>query len=1112
MSGLIPLASALLYALLLFAVAAIVDRRSGRAVPPALRLSSYTLALGVYCSSWTFFGTVGSAASDGWHFLAIYVGPIVLFLAAPRLLERLIHAVRDEGATSISDFIGSRFGNSRGVAALVTTLAAFGTIPYIALQLRSVGRTYAEIAGGDPAGPMMLTAIILAVFAILFGTRRYVASGRSDGVLNAVAVESLVKLLALVAVAIFAVVLLSRAPPEIRDTGWRTFAANFRTGQFNLDFLLVSLISMAAIICLPRQFYVTVIGAHEPEDPRKVRWAFAGYLVIVCAVIVPIALAGMTLLSPTQSPDLYVLSLASRNEPLTLLVFLGGFSAATGMVIVETIALSTMISNDLVAPLLLRNRRVSGEGNIGGLMLLVRRLAIGVIVGGALAYALLIPPNQSLASIGLIAFAAMAQFAPALLLALRGKHKNAGDALALQAGLTVGLCLWFYTLFFPAIAEPSLLASLSQGWFDPNNLLGLWGLSPVAHGVVWSLGANLAVFLILSMRKVRAPLQGFRLRTGVGSVANQGQLADLVTRFVGPEAVTEAFGEIGNRMAQIDPRMARIAERLIAGVVGAPSAHAIMASALSGTALKVDDITRLLDQSGQSLQFSRGLLAATLENIDPGVSVIDRDLRLVAWNSRYLDLFAYPPGTVRVGLPVETLIRFNAERGDCGPGEVEDHVARRLGHMRRASRHSFERRRPDGRVIKTVGGPMPGGGYVMCFTDITAEWQARTALEHARAELEKRVEQRTQELRDANLALAQATRDKTRFLAAASHDLLQPMHAARLFLAALARDMDDAHKPLIGNIDRSIDQADALLRTLLDISKLDAGGVSARPEAFALGPFLSGLAETFAPLAAEKGLRLHVHPGRALVEADPTLLRSVVQNLLSNAVRYTSRGGVLIGARKRGGQIRIEVYDTGPGIAPEHQAVIFREFWRLGSGGEAGVGLGLSIVERSARLMGTPLDLRSEPGRGSRFAVSVPIAMSAPVEAPAESRTARPLEGLRIVLIDDETAVREALNRLLLSRGCVPLMAATPQEAEAALPEADAVLVDYDLGADEDGLRLITRWKQTYPHLKAALITAARDGGLEAACREAGAVLMHKPLAPDILLEWLALKTDTPAA
>lgn len=402
-----------------------------------------------------------------------------------------------------------------------------------------------------------------------------------------------------------------------------------------------------------------------------------------------------------------------------------------------------------------------------------------------------------------------------------------------------------------------------------------------------------------------------------------------------------------------------------------------MASALSGARLGIEDIAQVLDASGQSLRFSRGLLAATLENIDPGVCVIDRNQRLIAWNSRYLDLFNYPPGMVRVGASIAELIRFNAERGECGPGEVEGHVARRMGHMHEGHPHSFERRRPDGRVLKTVGGPMPDGGYVMCFTDATMEAETRDALERARADLESRVAARTAELSDANERLASAMADKTRFLAAASHDLLQPLHAARLFSAALQRDVPDHAKVTLNRVDRSIEAANDLLRALLDISKLDAGGIVPHPTRFSVRRMLEELVESFEPLAAERGLSLRLGACDAVVEVDRILLRSIVQNFMSNAVRYTEKGGILVGVRRRRGDgaddmARIEVYDTGHGIAPSMQRVIFREFERLGTNNEAGIGLGLAIVERMAPLVHGRIGLRSTLGRGAVFRSNCP--------------------------------------------------------------------------------------------------------------------------------------------
>ncbi|MGL6043231.1 MAG: PAS-domain containing protein, partial [Sandaracinobacteroides sp.] len=531
------------------------------------------------------------------------------------------------------------------------------------------------------------------------------------------------------------------------------------------------------------------------------------------------------------------------------------------------------------------------------------------------------------------------------------------DAAAAKAGLATGLLLWAATLLLPGLLPGA----------------GFLGTVDITTGVIISLGGNLLAHALVSARRLRAvPPDEFALQTA-SRVVTVGALADMAARFVGTEAIAEAIGNweaadqlgkgaigsIRDRAAPVDRRSAQAIERLIAGVVGAPSARTIMASALSGASLRVNDVARMLDESGQSLQFSKGLLAATLENIDPGVSVVDRELRLVAWNSRYLDLFQYPPGLVRAGAPVADLIRYNALRGECGPGEVTDHVERRLEHMRRATPHSFERVRPDGRVIKTVGGPMTGGGYVMCFTDITAEAEARAGLERARAELETRVAQRTIELQAANSALGRATEEKTRFLAAASHDLLQPLHAARLFAAALRTDLPPRAQPLLANVDRAIASADELLRALLDISKLDSGGIRPVPVRFQVRALLTELADVFAPIAAEKGLSLRVGRGDFWVDTDRNLLRSVLQNFVSNAVRYTARGGVVIGVRSRGTTLRIEVSDSGAGIAAADQERIFAEFERLGTSGEAGIGLGLAIARRTAALLGAPIDLRS---------------------------------------------------------------------------------------------------------------------------------------------------------
>lgn len=1135
MTAWVPLAAALGYTLVLFAVA---WRTEKRVAAPRHRVATYALSLAVYCTSWTFFGAVGTAAGSGWNYLPIYLGPALLFLLAPQFLERLITVARREGATSIADFISSRHGKSPALAALVTALALFSALPYIALQLKSVGMSYAELVASGPTrgassandSIVFAVAIALAFFAILFGTRRYDSAGRNRGLVVAVAVESAVKLAALCIVGIFAFLLFNAASLPVQAQGVARFSAQFDTARLSPDFVTITLLSMAAVICLPRQFYVAVVEAPDAAIVRRARWPFIGYMALTSLVVLPITLGGLSLLGPAAKPDLYILDLplAAGNKPLALLVFLGGFSAATAMVVVETLALSTMVLNDLVTPLLLRSRIAAREADMGGLLLLMRRLIIVAIVGAAYGYYLLVEQPETLAAIGLIAFAAVAQFAPSLVGAVLW---NGSDPRSARAGLGAGMVLWFYTLVLPSALGG---ARTDWGLFDPQGLFGLSGLSPLTHGVLWSLGANLLIYAGGQLRT--RPLHlGHRVeQPRFGAVTSLDGLRDLTARFVGPDAALEAFAAYlptqrlpGAEGKRIDAGAARLAERLVASVIGAPSARAIITSGLSGSSLGIADVVRLLDDTSQSMLFSKGLLAATLENMDAGVSVVDKDLCLLAWNGRYATMFDYPASMTRVGTPIAEMIRYNALRGECGPGEVDAHVERRLVHMKRREPHVFERVRPDGTVLRTVGGPMPGDGYIMSFIDVTTERAAQDALAEANAGLETRVAERTAALIAANAALEHtaveleaarrqaetATRDKTQFLAAASHDLLQPLHAARLFCAALSDDLAPAQRLLATNIDQSLGAADRLLRSLLDISQLDAGGVRPDIGRFDIGALIAELVNEFQPMASAKRLDLRCVPCSIEVESDATLVRSILQNFIANAIRYTRTGGVLVGCRRRHPVLRIEVWDSGCGIPAAEHGRIFEAFHR-GAGvrwsddEEAGVGLGLAIVERTARLLGAELDMRSVPGRGSVFAIAVPLADSLgreraePLIRAPLARSQAELSAKRVLCVDDDPRILEGLVALLGGWGCEVVASGNYADAEAliAAGRIDVALVDYQLGRGSGdsgtGLDLIAALRARVPDAVVALVTADSSAAVGQAATRLGAIVLRKPVDP----------------
>ena len=503
---------------------------------------------------------------------------------------------------------------------------------------------------------------------------------------------------------------------------------------------------------------------------------------------------------------------------------------------------------------------------------------------------------------------------------------------------------------------------------------------------------------------------------------------------------------------------------------------------------------------------------ASLEHLPQGVSVVDKDLRLVAWNTRYQEIFKFPPGFLRTGMPIEDVLRYNARRGLLGPGSVEEAIQRRLDHMRSGSAHMFERERPDGSVLEIRGNPLPAGGFVTSFADITAYKAAARDLRNLATTLERRIEERTRDLEAAKAEAEHANRGKTRFVAAAVHDLLQPLNAARMYVGVLrGRLPDGSDRELADRVESALEAQDELLASLLDMARLEAGALSARPVDLPLEPLLTGLARQFGILAQSRGLELHCVPCRATVRSDPLLLRRVLQNFLSNAIHYTPRGRVLLGCRREGDGVRIEVWDTGVGIPQAKQQAIFEEFRRLDTGIDRdgrSAGLGLSIVDRIARLLGHRIGLRSWPERGSVFSITVPrgdpaavTGAAAPGDTTADEDS--PLRGRRVWCIDDAPQVREATGALLRHWGCEVTLADGAEEAlilARAGAAPDLLLLDYQLGDHDTGLDLLPRlsaqWGRQPPTV---VLSAQKDAQTRTRVQEAGLRFLPKPAAPAAL-------------
>ncbi len=530
----------------------------------------------------------------------------------------------------------------------------------------------------------------------------------------------------------------------------------------------------------------------------------------------------------------------------------------------------------------------------------------------------------------------------------------------------------------------------------------------------------------------------------------------------------------------------------------------------------------LLKQHAQELRSAQdGLLQAaqdadrglsrSLEHLPQGVVIIDSQQQLVAWNSRYLELFRFPPGLVQVGRPIEEIFRFNARRGLLGPGPIDEAIERRLNHLRSGRPHMRESEKDDGTVLEIRGNPLPDGGFVTSYADITSYKNAARELRSLADALEHRVAERTHDLDEARREAEQANRYKTRFVASAVHDLLQPLNAARMFVSVLRGKLADGEQQQTADhIEAALSAQDAILVSLLDISRLESGSLQTRVRAFALNPLLETLAREFGIAAEGRGLQLRWVPTAAVVVSDEALLRRILQNFLSNALRYTQRGRVLLGCRREGSRLWIQVHDQGPGIPESLHKEIFEEFRRLHDGQERGTGLGLAIVERIGRLLGHPIRLRSVLGSGTMFEVAVPlgrpdeVVASVMVHAPVvvETTADSPLRGRRVWAIDDDAHVSAATRALLEKWGCDVEQSEGPQ---AALDAAHAghtpelLLLDVRMGEFHGPTlyeALCERWQARPP---VVLVTAERDDALRALAADNGWGFLAKPVRPPAL-------------
>src|SRR4030081_2628720 len=970
------IAAAFGYIGFLFLVASHGDRLS----PTQRGLASawiYPLSLAIYCTSWTYFGSVGFATRTSVDFLAIYIGPILMIALCTPLLRRVIQLAKSQNITSIADFIAARYGKSQAVAATVALIAIIGSVPYIALQLKAVASSLETILSEDQAvssipiiGDIALTVTLaMAAFAVLFGPRQTDATEHQHGLMLAVATESIVKLVAFIAAGAF-VTFWMFSPVELIERAMKTpeavRAINYTPSIGN--FLTMTLLSFCAIMLLPRQFHVSVVENSSAAEVGRARWLFPLYLVAINLFVIPIAIAGLiTFPFGAVESDMYVLALAIEgNSPLLSVgIFIGGLSAGTAMVIVECVALSVMVSNDIVMPLVLQRNPESrpGESGFGDFLLRVRRFAIfGIMVMAYFYYRAL--GNTQLAAIGLVSFAAIAQLAPAFFGGLLWRRATARGAMG---GMLVGVAVWSYTLFLPSFLDGSTagLMLLQHGPFGiaalrPQALFGA-DLPPLLHGVLWSLSLNLLTYVVLSLARQPSSIERLQADLFVPNAlaptaptfrrwrttVTVQDIQSTVAQYLGPDRASHAFEAFAlTRRTSLEPAAPadfeplQHAEHLIASSIGAASSRLVMSLLLRKRTVSAKAALKLLDDSHAALHFNREILQTALNHVRQGIAVFDADLQLICSNRQFGEILGLPQHLVQIGIPLREILEYmgSISPPGFGYGDSQSLFEMLLSAYTTEGKPYLELLADRQMVVEMRSNRMPGGGLVITFSDVTPSFEAAEALERANATLEMRVRDRTEQLTrlHSELALAKSTAEdanisKTRFLAAASHDILQPLNAARLYVTSLVeRQNGGEDSRLVEDIDDSLEAIEEILGALLDISRLDAGAMTTAITSFKMSDLRRSLEIEFAPIARAKGLKLTFVPCSLPVESDRVLLRRLLQNLISNAIKYTPRGRVLVGCRRHGQSLRIGVYDTGVGIPVLKRSEIFKEFHRLG--------------------------------------------------------------------------------------------------------------------------------------------------------------------------------------
>ena len=1192
----------------------------------------YSLGLGVHCTSWAFFGTTSQAAEYGWAIVPTYMGIILTMVFAFPVVLHISRLCQQHNITSLADLIGMRYKHSHLVAAFVSVLCFVGVIPYIALQLDAITKSITLITPNTAETSQsvsMYVALLMAIFAIIFGTRTLNLTDKHPGLLMTIAFESVFKLVALWCIGIFVCYfmfdgvldLISKA--SVHEQAREVIYAD----SAPLVYVTHVMLGVCSMFVLPRQFHMNFVELNGEGELRTARWFFPVYLLGMTIFLIPLALAGKMLLPESVSSDTYVLALPlfAENTLLSIIAFLGGLSATTSMVIVATLALGIMIANNLVTPLWIKARLRTEPNHTleTNKVLVIRRLTVLVVLSVALWYHLNVSQAAPLVKSGVIAIALLGQCFPILMF---GLYWNKSAKAAALAGLCAGFLCWCALLLYPSV--------MSSYYFNAPPTDAQLGI-----GFIISLITNAAVYVVVSLISLinkrraisRRGLVGHRgshrgkngsqTHNLAGSIDDSedlalstpylkirvGDIVSLTQRVLDKKSHDTLINQLSIDVS--DARANGLAnhtllqrvEQLLAAQVGGPSARILLGAIADKNTDSLPELVDWVEEASQSFQFNHEVLQSSVQNIEQGISVLDEKLHLLAWNERYVELFSYPRGFLKVGMSIHDILSFNAKRGLFGQQErnryetdtstsatadsattasaaadstaanstavdstpldstsidadindvaeinsrINQEIEKRVQFMLEGSRHKYIRKQHDGRVIELNGAPLPGGGYVTTYSDITEYIAIQDELKESKSELEQRVMRRTKELQLAKQQADAANESKTKFLAAAGHDLMQPFNAATLFASMLEKKTKNSElSGLSEGVVNSLNNAQTLLSMLLDMTKLDSGVLKPNKITFALDDVLSSLVTEFSLIASQRDISLKYVKTNCHTHTDKHLFRRVIQNLLSNAIRYTQKGSVLVGVRQctvNGAKaLNVCVYDTGPGIPLHQQEVIFGEFHQLENPNSSqGIGLGLTIVDGVCKLLGHSVSLKSALHKGSCFAITVPkhpasamqtkripqgiqaepnsLPLDNTQENTQENTHSLFLTNKRILLIENDEQVTVAMQTLLSDWGAEVITATGKKDALAAFKhKPDVIIVDYHLNFGETGTNILQSMDSLPSESKASsgtrkplkpnkialriLITANRSPETRDLAAEMNLAYLPKPVKPSAL-------------